>query len=109
MRAPYTRLQGIGRSGVHTFMYRRFLNLVIIVDLTSSPGYFLAAIALDPWANFEARNPPIPGHCLVRSPEEMGLRQRIRALAVKYPRYGYIRIMCGQSIFSSMKQLTDDP
>ena len=31
-------------------------------------------------------------HCLVRSPEEMGLRQRIRALAVKYPRYGYPRI-----------------
>ena len=31
-------------------------------------------------------------HCLVRSPEEMGLRQRIRALAVKYPRYGYRRI-----------------
>lgn len=31
-------------------------------------------------------------HCLVRSSEEMGLRQRIRALAVKYPRYGYRRV-----------------
>jgi transposase InsO family protein len=30
--------------------------------------------------------------CLVRSSEEMGLRQRIRALAVKYPRYGYRRV-----------------
>ena len=28
-------------------------------------------------------------HELIRSSEEMGLRQRIRALAVKYPRYGY--------------------
>ena len=31
-------------------------------------------------------------HCLVRRSEEMGLRQRIRALAVKYPRYGYRRV-----------------
>ena len=31
-------------------------------------------------------------HCLVRSPQEMGLRQRIMALAVKYPRYGYRRV-----------------
>ena len=30
--------------------------------------------------------------CLVRSSEEMAVRQRIRALAVKYPRYGYRRI-----------------
>ena len=28
-------------------------------------------------------------HCLVRSAEEMGLRQRIRVLAVKYLCYGY--------------------
>ena len=27
-----------------------------------------------------------------RSPQEMGLRQRMRALAVKYPRYGHRRI-----------------
>ena len=31
-------------------------------------------------------------HYLVRSPQEMGLRQRIMALAVKYPRYGYRRV-----------------
>ena len=31
-------------------------------------------------------------HCLVRSSEEKGLRERIRALAVKYPRDGYRRI-----------------
>ena len=29
---------------------------------------------------------------LVRSTTEMGLRQRMRALAVKYPRYGYRRV-----------------
>lgn len=32
------------------------------------------------------------GHCLVRSSEERGLRERIRALAVKYPCYGYRRV-----------------
>jgi transposase InsO family protein len=31
-------------------------------------------------------------HELVRSPQEACLRQRIRALAVKYPRYGYRRV-----------------
>ena len=31
-------------------------------------------------------------HCLVYSSEEMGLRERIRALAAKYPRYGYRRV-----------------
>ena len=31
-------------------------------------------------------------HELVRSPQEACLRQRIRALAVKYPRYGYGRV-----------------
>ena len=30
--------------------------------------------------------------CLVRSSEEKGLQQRIGALAVKYPRYGYRRV-----------------
>ncbi len=31
-------------------------------------------------------------HELVRSTTEMGLRQRTRALVVKYPRYGYRRV-----------------
>ncbi len=31
-------------------------------------------------------------HELVRSPQEVCLRQRIQALAVKYPRYGYRRV-----------------
>ena len=31
-------------------------------------------------------------HELVHSPQEVCLRDRIRALAVKYPRYGYRRI-----------------
>ena len=31
-------------------------------------------------------------HCTTRSDEEQALRVRIRALAVKYPRYGYRRI-----------------
>jgi len=31
-------------------------------------------------------------HCLVHSPQEAGLRARIRALAVKYPRYEYRRV-----------------
>ncbi|MFA5774946.1 MAG: ABC transporter permease [Ilumatobacteraceae bacterium] len=60
MRVPYTRFHGFGRSGVLTFIYKRFLNLVMLVVLASSLGYFLAATALDPRANFEGRNPPIP-------------------------------------------------
>lgn len=43
-----------------TFIYKRFLNLVMLVVLASSLGYFLAASALNPRENFEGRNPPIP-------------------------------------------------
>ena len=31
-------------------------------------------------------------HCLVRISEEKGFRERMRALVVKYPRYGYQRV-----------------
>ena len=31
-------------------------------------------------------------HCSIRSPQEMSLRQWVRALSVKYPHYSYRRI-----------------
>lgn len=60
MRVPYTRLRGLEGSGVLTYIYKRFLNLVMLVVLASSLGYLLAASALNPRENFEGRNPPIP-------------------------------------------------
>ncbi len=41
------------------YIAKRFLNLLILVSLASSLGYFLAATTLNPRANFEGRNPPV--------------------------------------------------
>lgn len=42
------------------FVLKRFLNFVLLVVLATTLGYFLAAITLNPRANYEGRNPPIP-------------------------------------------------
>lgn len=42
------------------YIFRRFLNFVLLVLIASSMGYFLASIALSPRGNYEAANPPIP-------------------------------------------------
>lgn len=41
------------------YIAKRFLNLLILVALASTLGYFLAATTLNPRANFEGRNPPV--------------------------------------------------
>ncbi len=42
------------------YIYKRFLNFLLLVVLASTMGYLLAAIALNPRSNYEGRNPPIP-------------------------------------------------
>ena len=42
------------------YVLKRFLNFVLLVVLATTLGYFLAAITLNPRANYEGRNPPIP-------------------------------------------------
>jgi len=42
------------------YIFKRFLNFVLLVLIASSMGYFLASIALSPRGNYEAANPPIP-------------------------------------------------
>lgn len=41
------------------YIAKRFLNLLILVTLASTLGYFLAASTLDPRTNFKGRNPPV--------------------------------------------------
>lgn len=41
------------------YIGKRFFNLLILVALASTLGYFLAATTLNPRANFEGRNPPV--------------------------------------------------
>lgn len=42
------------------YILKRFLNFAILVVIASSVGYLLASSALNPRANFENANPPIP-------------------------------------------------
>jgi peptide/nickel transport system permease protein len=42
------------------YIFKRFLNFILLVVLASTLGYFLAASALNPRSNYEGRNPPIP-------------------------------------------------
>ncbi len=41
------------------YIAKRFLNLLLLVALASTLGYFLAATTLNPRSNYEGRNPPI--------------------------------------------------
>ncbi|MBG0812722.1 ABC transporter permease [Planomonospora sp. ID82291] len=42
------------------FLFRRLLNYVVLIVVATSLAYMLAAGALNPRANYEGRNPPIP-------------------------------------------------
>jgi peptide/nickel transport system permease protein len=44
---------------VLNYIAKRFLNLLLLVALASTLGYFLAATTLNPRANYEGRNPPV--------------------------------------------------
>jgi peptide/nickel transport system permease protein len=44
---------------VLNYIAKRFLNLLLLVALASTLGYFLAATTLNPRSNYEGRNPPI--------------------------------------------------
>ena len=41
------------------YVAKRFLNLLVLVALASTLGYFLAASTLNPRSNFQGRNPPV--------------------------------------------------
>jgi peptide/nickel transport system permease protein len=44
---------------VVNYIAKRFVNLLLLVALASTLGYFLAASTLNPRSNFQGRNPPV--------------------------------------------------
>lgn len=42
------------------YIFKRFINFVVMVLIATSCGYLLASVALNPRGNYDAANPPIP-------------------------------------------------
>ncbi|MFD1933594.1 MULTISPECIES: ABC transporter permease [Nonomuraea] len=55
------------------FLLRRLLNYVVLVVVATSLAYMLAAGALDPRANYEGRNPPLPPAVIDARLDELNL------------------------------------
>ncbi|MFE3453521.1 ABC transporter permease [Nonomuraea sp. NPDC059194] len=55
------------------FLLRRLLNHVVLVVVATSLAYLLAAAALDPRANYEGRNPPLPPAVIDARLDELNL------------------------------------
>ncbi|GAA2403728.1 ABC transporter permease [Nonomuraea africana] len=58
------------------FLVRRLLNYVVLVVVATSLAYMLAAAALDPRANYEGRNPPLPPAVIDARLDELNLNNR---------------------------------
>lgn len=58
------------------FILKRFLNFIVLVVLASSAGYFLAAATLNPRANFEGRNPPIPASTIDNKLSDLNMNDK---------------------------------
>ncbi|GAA3312344.1 hypothetical protein GCM10020219_022060 [Nonomuraea dietziae] len=61
------------------FLVRRLLNYVVLVVVATSLAYMLAASALDPRANYEGRNPPLPPAVIDARLDELNLNNRTPA------------------------------
>ncbi|MFC4061113.1 ABC transporter permease [Planomonospora corallina] len=58
------------------FLFRRLLNYVVLIVVATSLAYMLAATALNPRANYEGRNPPIPPAVIDARLTELNLNDR---------------------------------
>ncbi|GGL18669.1 ABC transporter permease [Planomonospora parontospora] len=58
------------------FLFRRLLNYVVLIVVATSLAYMLAAGALNPRANYEGRNPPIPPAVIDARLTELNLNDR---------------------------------
>ena len=58
------------------FLLRRFISSLILVALAASLGYVLAALSLNPRANFEGRNPPPPQASINKTLNELNLNDK---------------------------------
>jgi peptide/nickel transport system permease protein len=63
------------------FLLRRFVNYLVLVLLAAFVGYFLAALSLNPRANFEQRNPPPPLAVVDRQLYELNLNDKTPVVA----------------------------
>jgi peptide/nickel transport system permease protein len=61
---------------VLNYVLKRFLNFVFLVVLASSVGYLLAALTLNPRANYEGRNPPIPASTIEKKLTELNMNDK---------------------------------
>ncbi|GAA2859269.1 ABC transporter permease [Streptosporangium fragile] len=62
------------------FLARRLLNYLVLIIVATSMAYMLAAVALNPRANYEGRNPPIPPAVIDARLTELNLNDRIPLL-----------------------------
>jgi peptide/nickel transport system permease protein len=59
------------------YIAKRFLNLLVLVLLASTLGYFLAASTLDPRTNFKGRNPPVLESSIDQKLDELNANDKV--------------------------------
>ncbi|MEA2154749.1 MAG: glutathione transport system permease protein [Solirubrobacteraceae bacterium] len=68
------------------FLLRRLANSVILVAIATSLAFMLAAVSLNPRANFEGRNPPPPQRVIDQKLNELNLNDKTPVLK-RYQRW----------------------
>jgi peptide/nickel transport system permease protein len=58
------------------FLLRRLANSIVLVVIATSMAYALAALALNPRANYEGRNPPPPAAVVDKRLSELNLNDK---------------------------------
>ncbi|MEU6744159.1 ABC transporter permease [Streptosporangium sandarakinum] len=81
------------------FLFRRLLNYLALIAVATSLAYALAATALNPRANYEGRNPPIPPAVIDARLTELNLDDRT-PLPERYLRWagGVVRGDFGRTV-----------
>lgn len=59
---------------------RRFLNYLVLVAIATTLGYILAAVSLNPRANYEGRNPPPPKASVDRTLNDLNMNDETPVL-----------------------------
>jgi peptide/nickel transport system permease protein len=81
------------------YLLRRLAYLLILVVVATAVTYFLAAVALNPRANFEGRNPPPPPEVVEARLTELNLNDRTPVL-YRFERWasGVFRFDMGKTV-----------